>query len=165
MANLDRPRGFECYGQPLRVTPYVAGSACYPGDFVTAAADGQVDPATAGSLLLGLAMNYAAAAGDVLQVADHPDQVFVGQVAAAEYDNADDMFTTADILATAGNSTYKASRQEIDGASLSTSATAQLRVIGIIPRPNNAVGANVELKCRINEHSFTAAQDETPVGI
>ena len=98
MANLDRPRGFECKGVPLRVNAYESGSACYPGDLVNLAADGQVDAAAAGGLILGLCLSYASAAGAQILVADHPDQLITGQVAASEVDVQGDVNSTADII-------------------------------------------------------------------
>lgn len=165
MANLDRPRGFECKGKPLRVNAYESGSACYPGDLVNLASDGQVDPAAAGGLILGVCLSYASGAGVEILVADHPDQLIVGQVAASEVDAQTDVGNTVDILATAGNSSYRASRQEVDGSSLSGSATAQLRILGISGRPNNALGEFVEVVCAINEHQFGPAQANAGVGV
>jgi hypothetical protein len=153
MANLDRPRGFELYGSALRVRPYVAGSACYPGDLVSIASDGKVDPCAAGTIVLGVCMSYAAADLDEVLVADHPDQLIVGQAAAAEIDAQTDVGNCADIVAGSPDTTYKTSRQEIDGASLATS-TCQLLILGVERRPNNALGANVAVVCKINEHQL-----------
>lgn len=165
MANNNRPRGFACYGQILRQSPYKAGAVVYPGDLVKLVSDGYVDAATAGDLILGVSMSYAAAEGDPILVADHPDQQIVGQVTAAEIDAQTDIFNTADITATTGSTAYKTSRQAIDGSSQSGSATAQLRILRVLPSPNNALGADVDVVCQINEHFFTAAQANSPVGV
>ena len=165
MANYDHPKGFEPFGQLLRVNIYEAGSACYPGDLVTLASDGQVDPASAGSLILGVCLSYASAAGESIAVADHPAQQIVGQVAASEIDAQTDIGNCADILATAGNSTYKASRQEVDGSTQSGSATAQLRILGIENKSNNVLGEFVDVVCAINEHQFGPAQANAGVGV
>ena len=164
MANLDKPCGFDCKNGPLRIGKYEAGSTVYPGSLVTIASDGQVDEATAGSLILGVAMNKAAV-GEELLVADHPDQIIIGQVAATEIDVQSDIPGCADILATAGSSAYNLSRQEIDGSTLSNSATAQLRLLRIAGRVNNAFGANVLVECAINEHQFGPAQANAGVGV
>jgi hypothetical protein len=165
VANNDCPRGFACFGKVLRSSPYKAGSAVYPGDLVKMASDGYVDACSAGDLVLGVCLSYAAAEGDAISVADDPNQLIIGQVAASEIDAQGDLFNTADIVATAGNSTYKMSRQEVDGSSQSGSATAQLRILRIMPRPNNALGANVEVVCAINEHFFGAAQANSAIGV
>lgn len=165
MANVDRPRGFECKGKPLRVNAYESGSACYPGDLVTLASDGQVDPATAGSLVLGVCLSYCSASGQECLVADHPDQLIVGQVAAGQIDAQTDLGNCADITATAGNSTYKMSRQVVDGSSQSGSATAQLRILDYTRRAKNDLGSYVEVVCAINEHQFGPAQANAGVGV
>lgn len=155
MANPDRPSGFRCKGTPKRVNPYEAGSTCYPGDLAAIAADGQVDAAAAGGRILGVVMSYAAAAGDEVIIADHPDQLVIGQASAAELDAQTDVGNNCDILATAGNSTYKMSRHEVDSSSVGAAA-AQLTILGIERRPDNALGANVDVICRINEHQLSA---------
>lgn len=152
MANLDRPKGFECYGEPLRVNPYESGSACYPGDLVAIAADGQVDPVAAGAEILGVCLSYASAAGAVIMVADHPDQLISAQGDEAELDAQTDIGQCCDILATAGNSTYKTSRQEVDSSSVGSAA--QLQILRISTRQGNAGGANAEVVCRIHEHQL-----------
>lgn len=164
MANVDKPKGFECYGKPLRVGVYEAGSTVYPGDLVNLASDGAVDAAAAGGLILGLALSYATV-GQELLVADHPDQKIVGQCDESEIDAQTDIGNTADIVATAGNSTYKASRMEVDSSTQSSSATAQLRILGIERSPLNALGTNVVVVCAINEHQFGPAQANAGVGV
>lgn len=154
MANSNRPRGFMCKGTPLRVNAYEAGSACYPGDLVALASDGQVDPVAAGGKILGVCLSYASAAGAEVLVADHPDQLIIGQVAATEVDAQTDIGNNADIVATAANTTYKASRQAVDGSTLTAAGAAQLTILGIEKRPDNALGGDVDVVCRINEHQF-----------
>jgi hypothetical protein len=153
MANVDRPRGFECKGVPLRVNKYQSGSACYPGDLVNLASDGQVDPASAGALILGLCLSYASTSGVDILVADHPDQLILGQADETELDAQTDVGNNVDIVATAGNSTYKASRQEADSSTVGT-GSAQLQFLGYEPVVNNAFGTNVLGIFRINEHAF-----------
>lgn len=164
MANLDRPRGFQVVGEPLRITAYVAGGTMYPGDAVKMVNDGKVAVAAAGDLLLGVIANYVVSGGTAL-VYDHPDQVFVGQLAGSEIDQQTDLFNAVDILATAGDATYKVSRHELDGSTQSGSATAQVRLLAIENTPNNALGLNVAVTFRINEHFFTAAQANSPIGV
>lgn len=165
MANLDRPKGFEPKGDVLRENSYEAGSACYPGDLLTLASDGQVDPATAGSIILGVCMSYQATAGQPVLVADHPDQLICGQVASTQIDAQTDIGNTMDILATAGSSAYKLSRQEADASTQSSSATAQLRLLSVEPQVGNAFGDNVDCVFAINEHQFGPAQANAGVGV
>lgn len=160
MPNADQPRGFWPVGKLLRVRPYEAGSACYPGDLVNLASDGQVDPATAGALIVGLCLSYASAAGTEVLVADHPDQLIGGQGDETEFDAQTDIGNCVDIVATAGDSTYLASRQEADSSTIAAT-TAQLQILGIERRIDNALGTNADMVFRIHEHAFGGAGGAT----
>lgn len=151
MANADRPRGFEPFGEIKSVGVYESGSACYPGDMVALASDGQVDPVAAGATILGCCLSYASAAGARVLVADHPEQRFIVQADETEVDAQTDIGNNCDITATGGSSTYKTSRQELDSSTIAASA-AQLTILDIEQRPNNAFGGFVDVIVRVNEH-------------
>lgn len=156
MANLDRPKGFETYGKILRASVYESGSACYPGDMVSLAADGQCDPAAAGGLILGLCLSYASAAGQQILVADHPDQQFSVQADEVEVDAQTDIGNMCDIVATAGNTSYKLSRQELDSSTIGTAA-AQLQILSIDRNIRNSFGPQCQVIVRVNEHQLGQA--------
>lgn len=156
MANPDRPRGFWPVGGVLRVGVYESGSACYPGDLLNLASDGQVDPAAAGALIIGVCLSYASGSGAEVLVADHPDQLVAGQADETELDAQTDIGNMCDIVATAANTTYLASRQEVDSSTVGTGA-AQLQILRIERRADNALGTNVDVICRINEHALSGA--------
>lgn len=160
MPNADRPKGFEPYGEVLNIGKYQAGSAVYPGDAVALASDGQVDPVAAGdgTRCLGVAASYASAAGEDLMVFDHPDQKFVGQADATQIDAQTDIGNTCNFITTAGNSAFQMSRMELDAADIGTTVTAQTRVLGIEEGPSNALGAQVKVVFKINQHELTAGQ-------
>ena len=163
MANVDLPRGFRCYGDIKSTNVYSAGGTIYPGDAVkfsggtssTSIRKAEVVAGTAGGALCGVALNYATAGQKVL-VADDPSQLFIGQADESDFDNAVDLGLNASILATAGNSTYKVSRMEIDSSTLATTAALELKVVGVIERQDgkNEYGANVELIFKINNHQL-----------
>lgn len=152
MANFDRPRGFAPAGNMSRASLYQAGSTVYPGDFVRLASDGQVDAAAAGETLLGVALQYGVA-NDYIMVSDDPDQRYVAQGDEAELDAQTDVGNVVDILATAGNATYKASRMEIDSSTIGT-ISGQLCILALNRRPDLAGGANMEVIVKINEHQL-----------
>jgi hypothetical protein len=164
MANADLPRGFRPYGELKHVGIYVASGTIYPGDMVKqeggAAANTtrrrtQVQVATNGAAILGCALNYATV-GQSVRVADDPQQLFAAQGDGADYDENADLGTNAGLLATAGDSTFKVSRQEIKTSDIGTSATLELKILGVVEREDgkNAFGANVELICKINNHQL-----------
>ena len=55
--------------------------------------------------------------------------------------------------APAGNTTTGASGMELNTADHKT-ATAQLRIMGLVQRPDNSVGVNAKLAVLINEHFY-----------
>lgn len=157
MANADRPQGFKPYEEALRESVYEADGTIYPGDAVKLETDGKVVAAAAGDRLLGVAANYAVAGNKVL-VWDHPAQKFVAQCDDGTNVAQSDIGMNADILATAGNSTYKQSRMEID-ISTKAATAAQMRLLGIAPQEGNAAGEFCKVVCMINEHELDSIDD------
>lgn len=156
MANKDRPRGFEIEGQLLRESRYVAGGEIYPGDAVSTNAAGQVVAASATSALLGVAIGRASSGEDCM-VADHPDQKYVVQADGADVDAQTDIGLNYDIVATAGNSAYEISRMELDSDTGATTATLPLKLLDIVRRSDNALGAQVDCIVKINNHQLAGS--------
>lgn len=152
MANYDLPSGARPAGRVRSANMYVAGGTIYPGDFVRLASDGKIDAAAAGDTLLGVALEYGVDTDSIL-VSDHEDQRYVLQSDSADIDAQTDIGNLFDILATAGNSTYKQSRMELDGSTVST-ASGQLVLLGIEGRVADAFGANVKCIVKIAEHQI-----------
>lgn len=155
MANKDNPSGFSPIGPILSSNNYVKSTAAaiYPGDVVifttvAAAAGGKVAVATAGSTqVVGVALQYRAAADTDILVSDDPDQQYYVQSATTTIPTG----VNVDILATAGNATYLKSQHEIKYTGL-TMATAQMRVLD--RHPNDAATANSRHRVIINEHAY-----------
>lgn len=162
MANADLPKGFRPYGELLHVGIYVAGGTIYPGDAVEFDAGSasstrkrvQVVAANSGPLC-GVALNYATA-GQIVRVADDPSQLFAGQVDGSEPADNTDLGLNYALTATAGNSTYKTSQMEVSSTGENTTATIELKVLGIVDRQDgkNAFGANCEVIFKINNHQL-----------
>jgi hypothetical protein len=151
MANVSRKTGFRPLGTPLRVRPYIAGAAIYPGDMVMApASDGQVDASAGGAAesLLGAAMTYASAAGETVLVCDHPDQLYRVQMASGETEATTLVGDYCEVKATAGDSTYKISRQEVD--TVAETNTKPLRVVALDSLVNNSWADNADVIVSIN---------------
>lgn len=156
MANADRPCGFRPLGNVRNVATFVAGATIYPGDAVILSSDGMIDPATAGSVILGVALNYAASA-DTVNVCIDPDQLYLVQADETEIDAQTDVGNVADIVATAGDSTYRQSRMELDSSSIAAGGSKQLLLLGVQSRVDNALGAQVDCIVKINEHQLTTS--------
>ena len=59
-----------------------------------------------------------------------------------------------DTVYAAGSATTGRSAVEIDSSDTTASSTAQLRLLGLVKRPDNALGANAKWLVTINEHAF-----------
>lgn len=154
MANKDIPRGFEPVGKVRQSVELTAGGAIYPGDCVHFEADGKVDAAAASEAIAGVALSYAAADGDSVLVCTDPNQLYRVQASGSDIDAQTEINLNYDILATAGNSTYKQSRQELDSTSGGTTATLQVKLLKVEPRPDNALGDQVDCIVKINNHQM-----------
>jgi hypothetical protein len=151
MANRDEVKGAEPKGPCLRAQRYIAAGTIYPGDFVKKDAAGKVAQAAASDALLGVALDYAVADGNVL-IADHPDQLFVVQADDDTVNAQTDIGLNYDITVAAGNATYKRSGMELDASTQATTATLPLRLVRIEPSVDNALGAQVKCVVLINNH-------------
>lgn len=152
MANFDHLRGAIAYGEPRRLTRYVAGGAIAEGDLVTLDATGRVVVAAASTALIGAAAAPASAAGADVMVYDEPHQYFVMQCQTSEIDAQTDMNQNANIVATA--SVNGVSKHAIDGTSLATTATLPLKLIKVEEALNNALGQYVDVVVKINNHQL-----------
>lgn len=154
MPNQDRPRGFRPYGKLLRANPYNADATIYPGDGVKLKSDGQVEVVAAGAAgWVGVALSYATAGNDVL-VADDPNQLFIAQADDSTIDAQTDLLLNYNVVATAGNSTYKQSRMEIDASTQATDSNLPIKVLRLLGEVNNALGDNCDVICKINNHQL-----------
>jgi hypothetical protein len=154
--------------------PATDNTAIFIGDFVksggSADADGvpTVAQAAAGDALRGAVVGVipdtadsliyrAASTARYVLVADDPDLIFeiqedgVGAALALV-----DVGENADIVVAAGNTTTGTSGMELDSSDHKT-ATAQLRILGFVQRPDNVPGvANAKVLVRINEHELAS---------
>lgn len=178
MANANRPKG----ALPVRslngntaipVNPYTVdasnATAIFLGDFVAREADGNITPAAAGGVILGVAIgvaddydnltrrHLAASTAGTVMVVDDPEIIF-----EVQEDDGGTALTSAarganvEIVAGAGSTTTDISAHELDQDSV-TAATAQLRLLQLSPREGNAYGDNADWEVLINEHAYTTA--------
>ena len=160
MANTDNPNGFRPKGNLIRLQPYDAdatgSTAIFIGDIVEVETDGGIIPATGGDTgILGASMEYSAAstASTDMPIADAVHQVFIGQDDASGTSAQASIGGNADHIAGAGSTTTLLSGHEIAISTLTT-ATAGLRILQLVNRPDNAFGAWSELEVEINEHAL-----------
>lgn len=163
MANVNLPNGFKPYGRFLGFHRYTAAGTIYPGDAVKLEAGAsnitqfkaRVEAGSDTGALIGVALNYATV-GQTVLVADDPMQLFTGQADDATFDENADLGDNTNILATSGNATYKQSRMQIDAGDIGTTATLQIKILGLVKRSDgkNEFGAYSELIFKINNHQL-----------
>lgn len=159
MANVDRPRGLEPWGELRRASEWEAGGVIGIGDAVKQDAAGQVVVvANVGSVhtgaIIGVALQSADTAGDKILVADDPDQQFRIQADGSDIDAQTDIGLNYSILGTDRDSNTKESRQELDSSSGATTATLPLKLVSISKAEGNALGAQVDCVVVVNNHQL-----------
>ena len=169
MANVDIANGFNPTGMIYGLGRYAldasTSTASFRNDLMMMISDGNVEPATANqTVTLGSlqgttsastaqkALVAASTAATVL-ISAHPDQRYIAQDDASDTSAETYIGNNADIVAGSGNTTTGLSGHEI-ASSDKKSATAQIRLIDIQRRGDNAFGANADWLCRINEHFY-----------
>jgi hypothetical protein len=163
MPNANLPNGFKPFGRLYAMHRYTAAGTIYPGDAVkleagaanTTQFKARVEAGSDTGALIGVAMNYATA-GQTVLVADDPNQLFVGQADDSTINENADLGDNCNILATAGDSTFKTSRMQLDASDIANTATLQVKLLGIVKRHDgkNNFGANVECIFKINNHQL-----------
>lgn len=162
MANSDRPCGARPHGRVRQAIRLVASEVIYPGDFVVMDTDGKLDQAATGDTdILGVALEYAAADGDSVLVSIDPEQVYVVQADGTEIDAQTDVGQTYDIVAAAGDATYKQSNMELDSST--GGASQQLVLLGIDEREDNALGEFADCLVKINRLQIFGENDSAGV--
>ena len=175
MANIDNPRGARPVkrldgGSAVVTNKYSVDSsnstAIFIGDFIQLESDGYVAPAGAGGNIIGVCLGVlndydnlkrrylpASTAGAIL-VCDDPWMIYEVQEdsggGAMAFTN---IGNNCDIVAGSGSTTTGISAHEIDSSDAKT-AVAQLRLLAISPREDNAAGTNADWHVLINEHAF-----------
>lgn len=181
MANLNRPNGLTPIGTldgspfngNIRVYPVAAGNgtAIFQGDAIILNDDGTVSPATAGAALLGVCTGVIV--NRAIAATEHPGYLPASTAGYVEvcvgtdvlYEIAEDSVggamvatnvgSNGDLVAGAGSTTTGRSGHVLDSSDVilndATPASAQLRVIALVPRDDNAVGNYARWIVRINE--------------
>lgn len=161
MANTDRPRGLVPKGELRRTNDYVAGGAVDIGDAVKMEADGDLVRVAAGDDIFGVALSPATADGDEISVSTHPEQEYVCQADGADITDDTDRGSNADlVVGTPGN--FQISAMELDSATVAQTS-AQLTILDIDRRTDNAYGAQVDLVVKINEHQIHGENDSAGI--
>jgi hypothetical protein len=156
--------------------PATDATALYIGDPVIkagsadAAGVATVTRATAGAAITGIVCGFvpdgttnlsgyrAASTACYVLVCTDPAQLYevqedsVGGALAAV-----DVGLNADFILAAGNAYNKQSGAMLDTSTKATTSTLPLKIMGLVQRPNNAIGANAKVLVKINVNTETSA--------
>ena len=178
MANIDRPNGAVLVGNitgaPVngKMRKYnvdVSNAvAIFPGDFISLEADGNVKASTTSDRILGVCMGVnvdmdvsatehpgylpATTVGTILVNVD-PNSLYEVQEDSVGSNLAlDSIGNLADVAVGSGNTATGTSAHEIDSSDIGTGA--QLKIVDLVDKADNALGANAKWIVKINEAHF-----------
>lgn len=158
-------------GDPVVITGTSNTSAAGQGKQFPAGSLPEINRATAGDTnpvtgaIIGLEVDpnnldktyNPASTARVVYVDDDPNTIFEIQSDSANAVAATDIGSNANIVYThSGEPATGLSGAELNTASMTTTATYQLRILGIVNRPDNALGVNAKLHIQINNHTQAA---------
>lgn len=99
----------------------------------------------------------AASTNRIALVADDPQLLFeIQEVTGGTALTATEVGLNADVVVAAGNTTTGMSGMELDNASEATTAGLNMRIIGLVKRPDNAYGEHAKWLVQLMDHSFRA---------
>lgn len=153
------------------------GVAIYVGDAVTTAAVGtaqtvngkvmlDVVQAATGDIITGVVVGVvpdvatslpyrAASTLRVLLVADDPNLLFeIQETAGGTAFTANDLGLNANFAVGTGSTVTGYSAMEVNNVGEATTNTLDLKLVGFVNRPDNAIGENAKWLVRINRHRY-----------
>jgi hypothetical protein len=151
------------------------GTAIYVGDPVKLAGTSQtvngqiyadIAQAAVGNVLVGVVIGVLADTRDSLTyraastvrrllVVDDPNALFeIQEVSGGTALTANDIGLNAPFVVGSGSTTTGYSGVELNNVGEATTNTLDLKIIGLVPRENNAVGENAKWIVRLNNHIY-----------
>lgn len=123
--------------------------------------------AAAGDALLGVVVGFSPLQSDLMvkhrvastarlvYVVDDPNVVFeIQEVSGGTPLAAADVGLNANIVVGSGSATTGLSGMELNNASENTTATLQLKILGMSPKPDNTIGEHCKWLVKINNHQY-----------
>lgn len=169
MANSNNPHGLRPLyvpsGGPIQTNVYskaaTLDTAIFRGDAVARVADGSISAKTTDitpgtTNYSGVSLNYgAASAATDHTVVDDPTVVFEAQADGALAEA--DMGLNANLVLTAGNTSTKISKHQVNSATEAVDATLDVHLARKLNVPDNDYGAYVRLEITFNKHRMAPA--------
>ena len=98
-----------------------------------------------------------ASTASIIMVADAPDLIFEVQESTGTAFTATMTGLNADLVVGTGNATTGTSDTELDVSVTPLTTTLTVRLLRLVPRPDNALGANARWEVKFVEHSGISA--------
>lgn len=162
-------------GARVYTTPAGDGTAIFIGDPVKLAGTGQVVngqtytdviQAASTNVVVGVVIGVLAETRDSLPyraastvrrllVVDDPNAEFeIQEVSGGTALTANDIGLNANFVVGSGSTVTGYSGVELNNATEATGNTLDLKIVGLVPRENNAVGENAKWIVRLNNHQY-----------
>lgn len=162
-------------GARVYTTPSGDGTAIFIGDPVKLAGTGQVVngqtytdviQAASTNVVVGVVIGVLAETRDSLPyraastvrrllVVDDPNAEFeIQEVSGGTALTANDIGLNANFVVGSGSTVTGYSGVELNNATEATTNTLDLKIVGLVPRENNAVGENAKWIVRLNNHQY-----------
>lgn len=122
---------------------------------------------TAGAAAIGVVVGFSplqtdltirhrqASTARLVYVVDDPNVVFeIQEVSGGTALAAADVGLNASVVVGTGSSTTGMSAMELDNGTELTTATLELKILGLSPRPDNAIGEHAKWLVKINNHQL-----------
>lgn len=125
-----------------------------------------VDQAATGDRVVGVVVGVkpvtwestiyrAASTQRILYVADDPNLLFeIQEVSGGTALTANDIGLNANFVVGTGSTTTGLSGVELNNSGEATTNTLDVKIVGFVNRPNNAIGEHAKWLVRINRHQF-----------
>jgi len=91
----------------------------------------------------------------IADVIDDPNQLF--SIQADEDIEQADIGKNADVVGTGGSTVTGLSTMELDSSTIANTAALNLKIVGILNTPDNALGNYCQVIVKINEHLYGSA--------
>ncbi len=151
--------GGDAFGVPAVGIASAGGGATVLGGFIGVCNGPAAGGNATSTLTRDLPVYRQASIANYGFVCDDPNQLYAiqedsvgGAMAAASAD-----FGNADLVAGSGSTVTGFSGWQLDSSTLQTTSTLQLRILGLLRGPNNAIGVNAVWVVRLNTPALWAA--------
>lgn len=102
-----------------------------------------------------MTLHRLASTNRIALVNDNPNTIFeIQEVSGGTALTAAEVGLNANVVVGSGNTTFGVSASELNNSGEATTADLDLKILGLSPRPDNAIGEHAKWLVQINTHSY-----------